>query len=588
MSHSETSLRKFFWKVIKPYKGYLIGILLSEFYWAIHTTLSPYVLKLIIDKTAAFSGDKMAFLDAVKPEIILYCILWGVVALDMRIIDWLRLKLLPALRYDLINNLFSYLTQHSHRYFQNNFAGSLSNKISDMTSGTNSLFITGIEVLVQSIALLIAIVSMFLVHPLFGFILLGWALAFIFIARLYLKHIHGLSNILAASNTSLVGKLVDSVSNVINLRLFSRHAYENEFIRAAAQDTINKDRSLQWMLLKVNAFWDVSLIILITINLYALCILYTKNQVSIGDFSFILSLSTSIFFGLVYLAKQFSVFAEQLGKCKQALTIVSEAHEIVDLSDAKPLIVSEGRIEFKNVSFHYNEGAPLFKNKNVVIERGEKVGLVGLSGSGKTTFVNLILRLFDIESGKILIDGQDISQVTQKSLREQMGMIPQDVTLFHRSLMDNIRYGRIEASDEEVIEASKKAHCHEFIIQLKEGYHSLVGERGIKLSGGQRQRIAIARAILKNAPIFILDEATSALDSLTEQLIQEGLHLLMAGRTTIVIAHRLSTLSEMDRILVFDKGQIIEEGSPEALIKAQGHYSRMWKMQAGGFLPDTL
>jgi ATP-binding cassette subfamily B protein len=262
-------------------------------------------------------------------------------------------------------------------------------------------------------------------------------------------------------------------------------------------------------------------------------------------------------------------------------------HEIVDLVSAKPLKVTQGKIEFKQVSFHYDEGTHLFKNKNIIIPAGQKVGLVGFSGSGKSTFVNLILRLFDVESGEITIDGQNIKVVTQASLRENIAMIPQDISLFHRTLMDNIRYGRIEASDLDVIEASKKAHCHEFITQLADGYQSLVGERGIKLSGGQRQRIAIARAMLKNAPILILDEATSALDSMTEKHIQDGLHLLMKNRTTIVIAHRLSTLSEMDRILVFDLGKIIEDGTHETLINANGHYARMWQMQAGGFLPSS-
>ena len=213
------------------------------------------------------------------------------------------------------------------------------------------------------------------------------------------------------------------------------------------------------------------------------------------------------------------------------------------------------------------------------------MGLVGFSGSGKSTFVNLILRLFDIESGQILIDGQDIQEITQESLREHIGLIPQDISLFHRTLLENISYGAPKASKAEVIEASKKAHCHEFITQLQDGYQSLVGERGIKLSGGQRQRIAIARALLKNAPILILDEATSALDSVTESYIQEALHLLMQGKTTLVIAHRLSTLSAMDRILVFNKGRIIEDGTHIQLLRQNGHYTRMWQMQAGGFMP---
>ncbi len=256
----------------------------------------------------------------------------------------------------------------------------------------------------------------------------------------------------------------------------------------------------------------------------------------------------------------------------------------MDVLDAKPLVVTKGHIKFEQVTFYYKEDNSLFEQLDVEIQAGTKVGLVGASGSGKTTFVNLILRFFDVESGRILIDGQDIAQVTQDSLHEQIAMIPQDTSLFHRSLMENIRYGRLEATDQEVIEAAKRAHCHEFISSLPEGYHTLVGERGIKLSGGQRQRIAIARAMLKNAPILVLDEATSALDSVTEKYIQVALSSLMQGRTVIVIAHRLSTLAEMDRILVFDQGHIIEDGNHPTLLAKQGHYAKLWHMQAGGFL----
>ena len=288
------------------------------------------------------------------------------------------------------------------------------------------------------------------------------------------------------------------------------------------------------------------------------------------------------------MAGRFVIFAEELGRSKQALSLISEKHEITDSQRAKSLVLTEGRIEFENVSFHYDQAEALFHNKSVIITKGQKIGLIGLSGSGKSTFVNLILRLFDLESGCIYIDGQNIQKVTQKSLRENIAMIPQDISLFYRTIMENIRYGRIEASDAEVISASKQAQCHEFIMQMKDDYQSLVGERGIKLSGGQRQRIAIARAILKNAPILILDEATSALDSLTESFIQDSLKRLMTGRTVIVVAHRLSTLSAMDRILVFDAGAIIEDGTHEELIRADGHYSRMWKMQAGGFLPESF
>jgi ATP-binding cassette subfamily B protein len=260
--------------------------------------------------------------------------------------------------------------------------------------------------------------------------------------------------------------------------------------------------------------------------------------------------------------------------------------DLTDATDAKDIHIIKGEIQFDHVSFTYKNTKTLFKDKSVTISPGQKVGLVGYSGGGKTTFVNLILRLYDVDNGCIQIDGQDIATVTQDSLRAHIGMIPQDSSLFHRSLMENIRYGRTDATDDEVIEAAKRAHAHEFIEQLPEGYASLVGERGIKLSGGQRQRIAIARAMLKNAPILILDEATSALDSVTEHVIQVAITDLMQGKTSLVIAHRLSTLLHMDRILVFDKGKIVEDGTHSELLAKAGLYKTLWDAQVGGFLGD--
>jgi len=287
-----------------------------------------------------------------------------------------------------------------------------------------------------------------------------------------------------------------------------------------------------------------------------------------------------------YTMFQVDEFNQALGKCKQSLSALIVPHEIKDKENALSLQVSKGQITFSDVEFFYKETKPLFQNKSVMIEGSQKVGLVGYSGSGKTTFVNLILRLFEVTKGSILIDEQNIRDVSQDSLHEKIALIPQDPTLFHRTLMENIRYGQVTATDAEVIEAAKKAHAHEFIQKLPQGYDSLVGERGVKLSGGQRQRIAIARAILKNAPILILDEATSQLDSVTEGYIQESLWELMQGTTTIVVAHRLSTLLHMDRILVFDAGKIVEDGTHSELIEKNGLYKTLWSTQVGGFLQD--
>ena len=276
---------------------------------------------------------------------------------------------------------------------------------------------------------------------------------------------------------------------------------------------------------------------------------------------------------------------QSFGIAKQALSVMEDPQDLLDPMDAVDLSITHGEIAFENVSFCYGE-KKIFEDTNLRIGAGEKVGLVGYSGAGKSTFVNLILRFFPLGKGRILIDGQDIATVTLESLRGFVALIPQDPILFHRSLGENIRYGRVGASQSEVIAAAKLAHCDEFIRKCARGYRTLVGERGTKLSGGEKQRIAIARAMLFKAPILILDEATSALDSVTEKYIQESLEELMANRTTIVVAHRLSTLSKMDRILVFDQGKIIEQGTHQELLNKNGHYARMWQMQAGGFLPN--
>lgn len=586
-SAATLTLRHFLLNLVKPYKGLLSVMALVGLLWAFINTFLPYTLKLIIDRVVGFAGDKSVVFGAALPFVLGYISLWVGLCAIMRLLDWAKLKLFPTLRENILSGMFNYLNQHSYHYFQNNFAGSLINKIADMQSGVIDILNTLDDLYAQTLGLCVALITLLFIHPIFSVILFGWVATFLLITFLFLKPIQQLSSDFAASRATVVGKMVDSISNIVNVRLFARHFDENQYIHRSVKDAVQKDRVMQSKIIKMRLFWDLSAIALLSLNLFMLVYMYSKNQVTVGDFAFVISLSISVLWNLWFLASQFVSFSEQVGQCQQSLSILSLPHEIVDAPHAKPLTVTQGEIKFKDVTFHYGEGAHLFKNKNIVIEAGQKVGLVGFSGSGKSTFVNLILRLFEVESGEITIDDQNINQVTQTSLREKIALIPQDITLFHRSLMENIHFGDPNASENELIEASKKAHCHEFITQLTEGYQSMVGERGIKLSGGQRQRIAIARAMLKNAPILILDEATSSLDSVTEKYIQEALAILMEGKTTIVIAHRLSTLSKMDRILVFDNGRIIEDGTHESLLAKEGHYARMWKMQAGGFLPET-
>ena len=310
--------------------------------------------------------------------------------------------------------------------------------------------------------------------------------------------------------------------------------------------------------------------------------LQASGNITIGDFAFVFSTALVVGDSVWQVTVKLQDFSRSMGDLKSAISIIDPAFHNPDPENAKILQAQKAKIEFKNFSFSYDNNKDILKNLNLLIKPGEKIGLVGHSGAGKTSLINLLLRYFENTNGEILIDDQNINDVTQDSLRSNIAVSPQETTLFHRSLLENIHVGKVDASFEEVVEASKKAHLHEFIVEFPDAYNTEVGERGLKLSGGQRQRIAIARAILKNAPILILDEATSALDSVTEKLIQDALNVLIEdkGKTVITIAHRLSTLKHMDRILVLDKGIIVEEGKHSELIhKPDSLYKRLWKLQ---------
>lgn len=541
----------------------------------------------MIDKIATHQGSSTHIFAHIALPLGLYIFVWIIQPFIFRTWDYIRLRLYPRMQRDITMQMFSYLNKHSDTYFQDQFGGSLQNKITDLTDGIPAIM-TKIEQGIGTFMLTsIAVLTMTWVNPLFGMILAGWICFFLLITWLLFGKVKKKSMAFAQARTQYIGHIVDSIANMHNIRLFARRKYEVRRISKSIDHAIEKNTSMQWMTLRLRALWDITTVIMMIFLLLALLSLYSEGKVTIGDFSFIMMLATSVFHIVWWYAESSMELAERAGKCSQALTILNTAHGVTDLPDAKPLQVKQGAISFEKVTFAYEKGNPIFKEKEVRIAPGEKVGLVGFSGSGKTTFVNLLLRLFDLDKGRITIDGQDIKSVTQESLRMNITMIPQDTSLFHRSLIENIRYGRATATDEEVVVAAKKALCHDFIQALPEKYDTLVGERGVKLSGGQRQRIAIARAFLKKTSIFFLDEATSALDSLTEKALQTNLDKLIEGRTTLVIAHRLSTLALMDRILVFDKGEIIEEGNHQTLLAKKGQYAHMWSMQAGGFLPTS-
>jgi ATP-binding cassette subfamily B protein len=577
----------YIFKMLKPFRLGLFIMLWVACLWAIDLSLRPYILKNILNRLSENSAE--GIFNYLAYPVILYLGMIFIISSSFRLYDYfVTIKMIPNLRRNIANNALDLLINKSHSYYQNNFSGSLTNKINDLTNNVPELIQIIIDrFLAHGLSLIIAIYFLWQVNIKFALAMSFCTFFFILLSLFLSKKLTALSDHWSESNSNLTGKLVDLFSNMLSVRLFNSKPYEKKHIDSSFQEVAQAEQKLQWSFFLIWFVYGYSFFILQILNLYWLIKGRQEGLISVGDFVLVLSINIAIINSLWEVAKDFSQFSKLLGKVIQALKVIIIQPEINDIENPTNLVVTEGKIIFDKVKFHYKDSHPLFENKSIVIEKKQKIGLVGYSGSGKTTFANLILRLYDVTDGKIFIDEQDISQVTQDSLHQAISMIPQEPGLFHRSILENIRYGKIDASDEEVIEAAKLAHADQFIAKMPEGYYSLIGERGVKISGGQRQRLAIARAILKNAPILILDEATSQLDSLTEQDIQESLWKLMQGRTTLIIAHRLSTLLNMDRILVFDKGKIIEEGSHQELFHKNGLYTKLWNTQIGGFLIDS-
>ncbi|MCD6035640.1 MAG: mdlB [Rickettsiales bacterium] len=583
-----TTLPAFFWHFIKKQPIAFALLFLVPSAIVLETNVLPYSLKLLIDGIEQYEGDKADIFTVIAPALWLGSLSWIGMIVIFRLQNHWQGWVVPRFQADIRMSVLDYLTQHSHHYFSNQLSGKLANKVNDLPSSLESIrSILCWNVVSTFAAITVSLVLMDTVNPVFSWILGIWAVTHLALTFSFSRIVYRASEANAEDRSRLSGIVVDTIANAISMRIFARKRYEISYIQKK-QDIEKKSNkrlilSMNWLRLLM----DIPVTAMLGAMVYFLVTGWQKDQITTGDMVFIFNTCWAVTFHMWMLGHALTDLFRDVGVAQQALSLIAVPHDIQDNEEALPLQVRKGEIRFDGVSFYYQRNTNIFHNTDVTITPGSHVGLVGFSGSGKTTFVHLILRFFDVHGGRILIDGQNIADVTQDSLHEAIAMIPQDTSLFHRTIMENIRYGRLDASDEEVIAASTRAHCHEFISQLPEGYNALVGERGIKLSGGQRQRIAIARAMLKNAPILILDEATSALDSVTEKHIQDGLHELMEGRTTIVIAHRLSTLSEMDRILVFNKGHIIEDGTHESLLKMNGHYAKMWHMQAGGFLPES-
>jgi ATP-binding cassette, subfamily B, bacterial len=572
---------EFIIKVALPYKKYFAAIALAIIVLSVIKNLIPYLIKNIIDSISNNNYD----------NIYLYVLVYAV-AQALLVLSWWTIginigKYLSSITNYIIKTLLSRVNLYSYRFFQEQLSGSISSKISDAAKRIPQIIeVCLLEFLQISITVAITIFILSRVHYGFAIAIIMWLSSFIILSYFILNKARKLSSSQAEVDSRLWGKIVDYISNMFSVKLFANVRYEETSLQSNYDDLYDKTIKRELFLNKYYTLQGILFSMYILGCIYGMVHLSRNNIITPGDFALVLMLNFEIVNWLFALSDILRQFITNWGTVERSLLFFENIPEVQDKIGAKKLVVTQGEIIFDKVQFFYKGSEPLFNNKSLTIHSGEKVGLVGYSGGGKSTFANLILRLYDVCEGSIKIDGQNIKEVTQDSLRENIAMIPQDLSLFNRSLMENIRYGCVEASNDMVIEAAKKAYIDDFVSKLPDGYNTMVGERGVKLSGGQRQRIAIARAFLKNAPILILDEATSQLDSITESVIQESLWELMQGKTTLVIAHRLSTLLHMNRILVFSNGKIIEDGNHKDLIKKDGLYKTLWSSQIGGFLPD--
>lgn len=569
-------VRRYGWQTL----GSLVAIAVAESCG----TWAQWYYKKFVDLLSAQTRDVQAALEVVAVIIGIHLLGWVMWRVSGFSTGWTA----PRIASDLERSAFSYLLGHSYQFFSDSFAGSLVRRVSCLSRA----YLDIIEAvywrflpLVVSTGWVLYFVSQR--SPKIALLLSVWVLLFIVFNLYFVRIRHQVRVERAAKDSEVTGAIADALTNIVNIKLFTGFGREmGIFDRLTGERRVLHSES--WYVGEVNMVVQNVLMLLVeVVVMYMAVRLWAQGTFTVGDVVLFQGYILLLFNKLFDFGKTVRSLYEAFAEAQEMVELMAMPHGIVDRMGAKALNVKQGEIRFEGVNFQYQSGQTILKKLDLTIASGEKVALVGPSGAGKSTVVKTLFRFYDVTKGKILIDGQDLSKVTQDSVREAISLVPQDPILFHRTLRENIRYGKPEASDEGVIAAAKQAHCHAFISGLEKGYDTYVGERGVKLSGGERQRVAIARAILKNAPILVLDEATSSLDSESEHLIQDALQALMKDKTVIVIAHRLSTIMEMDRIVVLEQGGVAATGTHQELLQTEGGlYKKLWQLQAGGFLAE--
>ncbi len=579
-----------YWHHIWQYPLYVVGILIFVPLAVLaEQFLSSVVLAGVLDRLAKGAFQAGHLWDSFGLSILAYAgfMLFGSIA--WRIIDAFNWRLEAGVERDIAERVYDHLLNQSADFHANRFGGSIVSQTNKLMGSYIRFADTTIYQVLQLVSgLVFTMVILTPRAPLFVVLLMCFSLGYLLSGFIMTRNVRRLSAEQAAAESKQTGYLADSVTNIMAIKSFAGGLFERK--QFAKRTKVSRGGTLAVMRAsqKQMAYFSIMNRLILILALVMAIIAVMVFKANIGTVFLIFTFTGSLVSQLwMFCNNSLRNYNRSFGDASEMTEILEIQPSVKDPTTPEEPRISRGKVEFDKVSFaHEGAGETLFQDFTARIKPGEKVGLVGHSGSGKTTFTRLLLRFSDIDDGQIRIDDQNIARLTQDDLRRHIAYVPQEPIMFHRSLMENVRYGNLEAKDEEVIAAAKMSNAHEFISQLPDGYETLVGERGIKLSGGQRQRVAIARAMLKNSPILLLDEATSALDSESELLIQDALWKLMEGRTAIVIAHRLSTIQKMDRILVLEKGEIVEEGTHKELVSQNGTYASLWQHQSGGFLED--